>query len=85
MVRSMFEGARIGVDVEVDGRIIKTNAPAIERRPRDARSRSTSASCCPTRRAFRRCSRSSPGTDFDTVRKALEGAKGVKIPLALAR
>jgi hypothetical protein len=81
MVRSMFDGARIGVEVEVQGRIIKTTAPA-----------STGARATlievdfgellsdPAR--FQALQGLKPGADFDVVRKALEGAKGVKIPLA---
>jgi hypothetical protein len=80
MVRSMFAGARIGVDIEVDGRIIKTNAPASN----GARATLVEVDfgellSDPAR--FQALQSLKPGTDFGTVRKALEGAKGVKFPL----
>jgi hypothetical protein len=81
MLRSMFDGARIGVDVEVEGRIIKTTAPAMS----GARATLIEVDfgqllSDPAR--FQSLQSLKPGTDFDTVRKALEGAAGVKIPLA---
>jgi hypothetical protein len=80
MVRSMFAGARIGVDIEVDGRIVKTNAPASN----GARATLVEVDfgellSDPAR--FQALQSLKPGTDFGTVRKALEGAKGVKFPL----
>jgi hypothetical protein len=81
MMRSMFEGARVGVDVEVDGRIVKTNAPASN----GARATLIEVDfgellSDPSR--FQALQGLRPGADFDSVRKALEGAKGVKIPAA---
>jgi hypothetical protein len=81
MMRSMFEGARLGVEVEVEGRIIKTNAPATS----GARATLIEVDfgqllADPAR--FQALQSLKPGTDFETVRKALADAKGVKIPLA---
>jgi hypothetical protein len=81
MMRSMFEGARLGVEVEVEGRIIKTNAPATS----GARATLIEVDfgqllSDPAR--FQALQSLKPGTDFETVRKALADAKGVKIPLA---
>jgi hypothetical protein len=80
MVRSMFEGARLSVDVEVEGRIVKTNAPAT------TGGRATLIEVDfgqllsdPSR--LQALQSLKPGTDFETVRKTLDGAKGVKIPL----
>jgi hypothetical protein len=80
MVRSMFDGARLGVEVEVEGRIIKTNAPATS----GARATLIDVDfgqllSDPAR--FQALQSLKPGTDFETVRKTLDGAKGVKIPL----
>jgi hypothetical protein len=80
MVRSMFDGARLAVEVEVDGRIIKTNAPATS----GARATLLEVDfgqllSDPSR--FQALQSLKPGADVETVRKALEGAKGVKIPL----
>jgi hypothetical protein len=80
MVKSMFEGAKLGVEVEVEGRIIKTNAPATS----GARATLIEVDfgqllSDPAR--FQALQSLKPGTDFETVRKALADAKGVKIPL----
>lgn len=81
MVRSMFDGARLGVDIEVEGRIIKTNAPATN----GARATLIEVDfgqllSDPAR--FQALQSLKPGTDFETVRRTLADAKGVKIPLA---
>ena len=80
MVRSMFDGARVAVAVEVDGKIIKSNAPATDG------SRATLIEidfgqllADPSR--FQALQQLRPGADFESVRKALADAKGVKIPL----
>lgn len=80
MVKTMFEGARLGVDIEVDGRILKTNAPATNG------SRATLIAVDfgqllsdPSR--FQSLQTLKPGVDFQTVRKTLAGAKGVTMPV----
>ena len=80
MVRSMFEGARLLVEVEVDGRIIKTNAPATN----GARATLVEVDfgqllADPSK--FQALQSLRPGADIATIRKALADAKGVKIPL----
>jgi hypothetical protein len=79
MVKSMFEGARMTVNVEVDGRIVGTNAPA------SSGSRATLVEVDfgellsdPTK--LQALQTLKPGADFATVRKTLEGVKGVKMP-----
>lgn len=80
MVRSMFDGARLAVAVEVDGRIVKTNAPATS----GARATLVEVDfgqllADPAK--FQALQSLRPGADFETVRKALADAKGVKIPV----
>jgi hypothetical protein len=79
MVKSMFEGARMGIDVEVDGRIISTNAPA------SSGARATLvevdfAELLSDPSKLQALQSLKPGVDFATVRKTLEGVKGVKMP-----
>jgi len=79
MVKSMFDGARMSIDVEVDGPIISTNAPA------SSGSRATLVEVDfgellsdPSKLQMLQTLK--PGVDFATVRKTLEGVKGVKMP-----
>lgn len=79
MVKSMFEGARMSIDVEVDGPITRTNAPA------SSGSRATLVEVDfgqllsdPSKLQMLQSLK--PGVDFATVRKTLEGVKGVKMP-----
>jgi len=79
MVKSMFEGARIGIDIEVDGRIVASNAPATEG------SRATLfavdfAELLSDPSKLSALQTLKPGVDFSMVRKTLEGVKGVKLP-----
>lgn len=79
MVRNMFKGARLSVGVEVDGAIVNTDAPAREG------SRVTvfgldieQLLSDPTR--FAALQQLKPGSDFATIRKALDGVPGVVMP-----
>ena len=79
MVKTMFAGARVGIDVEVDGRIVATNAPATT----GARATLFAVDfgellSDPSKLAALQTLR--PGVDFDTVRKTLGGVKGVTVP-----
>jgi hypothetical protein len=79
MVKSMFEGARMAVDVEVDGRIVATNAPATS----GARATLFAIDFAellsdPSKLAALQTLK--PGVDFDVVRKTLAGVKGVTLP-----
>jgi len=79
MVKSMFDGARLSVAVEVAGRILASNAPftsgsratLVELDFGELLSDPSKLSALQTLK---------PGVDFSTVRKTLEGVKGVKLP-----
>lgn len=79
MVRSMFKGARVTVDVEVEGAIVTTDAPK-----RDGGRVTIFALdfeqllSDPTK--FSALQGLKPGTDFSAARKALEGVPGVTLP-----
>lgn len=79
MVKSMFEGARVSIALEVDGRIVKSNAPAW------SGSRATLleldfGQLLSDPSKFAALQTLKPGVDFETVRKTLAGVPGVKIP-----
>jgi hypothetical protein len=79
MMKSMLEGMRIGVDVEVDGRVVKTNAPA------SSGSRVTLldldfAALLADPKQLEVLQSLRPGTDFETIRRALKDIPGMKVP-----
>jgi hypothetical protein len=79
MVRNMFKGARLSIDVEVEGAIVTTDAPA------RAGSRVTVfgldvEQLLSDPAKFAALQGMKPGADFATVRKALEGVPGVVMP-----
>jgi hypothetical protein len=79
MVKTMFAGARLGIDVEVDGRIVSTNAPATT----GARATLFAVDfgellSDPSKLSALQTLK--PGVDFATVRKTLGGVKGVTVP-----
>jgi hypothetical protein len=79
MVKSMFAGAHMGVAVEVDGRIVASNAPAVT----DSRATLVEfdfAELLSDASQISALQSLKPGVDFATVRKTLDGVKGVKFP-----
>jgi hypothetical protein len=79
MVKSMFAGAHMGVAVEVDGRIVASNAPATtESRATLVELDFAELLSDPSQIAALQSLK--PGVDFASVRKALDGVKGVKFP-----
>jgi hypothetical protein len=79
LVKPMFEGARVGIEVEVDGRIVGTNAPA------SSGSRATLlevdfGELLSDPSKLQALQALKPGIDFATVKRTLEGVKGVKMP-----
>jgi hypothetical protein len=79
MIKSMFAGARVAIAVDVDGRIVSTDAPA------HSGSRATLFAIDfeqllsdPSRLSMLQTLK--PGADLDRVRKALEGVPGVHVP-----
>ncbi|MEO5821836.1 MAG: hypothetical protein ABIT71_15140 [Vicinamibacteraceae bacterium] len=79
MVRNMFKGARMTVAIEVEGAIVTTDAPQ-----RDGRRVTIFAvdfeQLLSDPSKFAALQSMKPGTDFATVRKALEGVPGVILP-----
>lgn len=81
MMKSMFQGAKIGIDVEVAGKLIKTNSPYV------TGSRVTLMEVDlgalmddPTR--FQKLQDLGPGASFEEARKVLGDVKGIKLPPA---
>jgi hypothetical protein len=79
MMKSMLAGARLGVELEVDGRVIKTNAPAssgsgVTLVDIDIAALMADPKHLEAMQLLR------PGTDFETVRQALKDVPGIKIP-----
>lgn len=79
MMKGMFQGAKIGIDVEVAGKLVKTNSPYV------TGSRVTLMEVDlgalmddPTR--FQKLQELGPGASFDEARKVLGDVKGIKLP-----
>ena len=79
MMKGMFQGAKIGIDVEVAGKLVKTNSPYV------AGSRITLMEVDlgalmddPVR--FQKLQELGPGASFEEARKVLGDVKGIKLP-----
>jgi len=79
MMKGMFQGAKIGIDVEVAGNLIKSNSPYV------TGSRVTLMEVDlgalmedPTR--FQKLQELGPGASFEEARKVLGDVKGIKLP-----
>jgi hypothetical protein len=81
MIKSMFQGAKVGIDVEVDGRVINTNSPHV------AGSRVTLmevdlGALMEDPAKLEKLQGLGSGASFEQARAVLGDVKGVKLPAA---
>jgi hypothetical protein len=81
MVKSMFQGAKIAIDVEVDGKVVKTNSPYVTGNKVTLMEVDLGALMDdPARLA--KMQEMGKDAGFEQVRAALGDVKGIKIPAA---
>lgn len=79
MIKSMFQGAKVGIDVEVDGKVVKTNAPSLNG-SRVTVMEVDLGQLMDDPAKLQQMQELGPGASFDQVQKTLGGTKGVTLP-----
>jgi hypothetical protein len=79
MMKTMFQGAKIGIDIEVDGKLIKTNSPYVTG-SRITLMEVDLAALLEDPAKLQKMQEFGPNAGFDQVRAALGDIKGVKMP-----
>jgi hypothetical protein len=78
MMKSMFQGSRVAVNVDVEGQVVKTNSPYVEG-SRVTLMELDLAELVGDPVGVRALEVLKPGVDFATIKKTLEGVKSVKV------
>jgi hypothetical protein len=78
MMKSMFHGSRVAVNVDVEGQVVKTNSPYVQG-SRVTLMELDLAELVGDPAGVRALEVLKPGVDFATIKKTLEGVKSVKV------